>query len=295
MSGEWGLKTNNRTFLAVLCLVAAMVILVLFLKDKYLDNIEKRTLLSLKIYDNKYSILYSDNMIEVYSEDGRRIAWYTTGNESILDGCASDLERDNKGEIILLTLKDGGEYADNLVVLSLDSDRKSGVEEEIIIKEIYRNDLSDINPWKVQTCDVDGDGKIEISLGVYKTSPLHPVMAKRPFIYDWVNGGIFPKWRGSRLSRPFDDYVFLDIDSDGKDELISIEYLSDGDKVLASYLWKGFGFEKIAESQSFDNISSIQVEVENSERGKTVLAQVKEGSKWHTKEFYYDDGMLLSK
>jgi len=34
------------------------------------------------------------------------------------------------------------------------------------------------------------------------------------------------------LSKPFEDYVFSDLDGDGRDELLAIEYLVDGRKVL---------------------------------------------------------------
>lgn len=122
---------------------------------------------------------------------------------------------------------------------------------------LYKCDMADINPWKVQTCDVDGDGRTEISIGVYKTARFHPVMAKRPFIYEWHGNAISPKWLGSRLSRPFDDYIFADINADGVDEIISIEHLRDGRKAVNSYSWKGFGFEGIGESTAFDDIYSI--------------------------------------
>ena len=102
-------------------------------------------------------------------------------------------------------------------------------------KEFYRIDLKAINSWKVQTADVDGDGEMEISLGVFKTTRTDPVMSKRPFIYNWDEKGLHPKWLGSRLSRPFDDYVFYDMDQDGMDELIAIEHLADGSKVINSY------------------------------------------------------------
>ena len=66
------------------------------------------------------------------------------------------------------------------------------------------------NPWKIQIGDVDGDGKDEIGIGVYKKAKFHPVMAKRPFIYGWDGKKLYPKWLGSRLSRPFKDFVLAD-------------------------------------------------------------------------------------
>lgn len=191
-------------------------------------------------------------------------------------------------------------YGENLVVLSAGKNSDNSNEtisdgNNLILKEIYAYNCKELNPWKVQTSDVDGDGMTEIALAVYKTSPFHPVMAKRPFLYDWINGGIFPKWRGSRLSRPFDDYVFADMDSDGRDELVSAEHLADGGKVLSCYCWKGFGFEKIAESEGFEDISSIRTELDGGERTNAVLADVMVDSKWEKKAVYFFEGTLLTR
>lgn len=131
------------------------------------------------------------------------------------------------------------------------------VEEE---KEIYRKDFSELNPWKIVIGDVDGDKIDDISVGVYKKSPLHPVMAKRPFIYSFIDGKLEPKWRGSRLSKPFIDYTFFDIDKDGIDEIISIEILQDNKKVINTYKWKGFGFEGFIQSKAFDDIKDLSRE-----------------------------------
>lgn len=126
-----------------------------------------------------------------------------------------------------------------------------------VFTEIYRKDYSHLKPWKVSLGDVDGNGVDEISIGVYKESPLHPVMAKRPFIYSFIDGEIQPKWRGSRLSRPFMDYNFYDIDGDGIDELISIEILKGGSNLINTYKWKGFGFEGFEESDDYEQISQM--------------------------------------
>jgi len=110
----------------------------------------------------------------------------------------------------------------------------------------YSIDLSAIKPIKVQLGDVNGDGAAEVALCVYKTTKFHPDMAKRPFFFDLVGGNLIPVWLGSRLSRPFDDYI------DDADEIVSVERLEDGRRVLAAYAWKGFGFEMLAESEAFD-------------------------------------------
>lgn len=113
-------------------------------------------------------------------------------------------------------------------------------------------ELSGIKPIKVQLGDVNGDGVNEIAICVYKTAKFHPVMAKRPFFFNLVDGNLIPVWLGSRLSRPFDDYVLYDIDADAVDEIISVEQLENGKRVIAVYNWKGFGFEMLTQSEEFD-------------------------------------------
>lgn len=138
---------------------------------------------------------------------------------------------------------------DDVVIYSMEED----------LLEIFRKDFTDFNPWKITIGDVNGDGIDDISIGVYKESPLHPVMAKRPFIYNYTEEDLKPLWRGSRLSKPFVDYDFIDIDGDEMDELISIEILSDDRKVINTYKWKGFGFEGYKESMDFKDLSNLEI------------------------------------
>lgn len=255
---------------------------------------ENEILLAYKIDETRYLVSCSGNIINIYLENRKIFSKYELKNEIILSSTISDLDNDGKDEIILLTSKEAAQYGDDLVVLAYENYiETTKVKDKIAFKEIYRDHCKDLNPWKVQTSDVDGDGKTEISIGVYKTSPLHQVMAKRPFIYDWVNGGIFPKWRGSRLSRPFDDYIFLDLDSDGRDEIVSIEHTSNAERVLTSYSWKGFGFEKTGESQSFEDISSLKVELFKGDKTNIIIAKVKINTNWSNKKFYYFDGKII--
>ena len=275
--------------------IAAITLFIIQKRFSVSDNTYKGSvLLAYKIDENRYLASCSDNKINIYLENGKIFSQYELKNEIILSSTISDLDNDSKDEIILLTSKEAAQYGDDLVVLSYKNHMANNVvKDNITFIEIYRNHCKDLNPWKVQTSDVDGDGKTEISIGVYKTSPLHQVMAKRPFIYDWVNGGIFPKWRGSRLSRPFDDYIFIDLDSDGRDEIVSIEHTSSDERILTSYSWKGFGFEKTGESQSFEDISSLQAELYNGEKTNIIIAKVKKDTTRLEKKFYYLDDRIL--
>ncbi|MFZ5988941.1 MAG: hypothetical protein ACOYWZ_17705 [Bacillota bacterium] len=252
--------------------------------------------LLLKDQNNIYTLSVQNKSVYVYLKERKVLSEHRLEKELAISSCTADLDHDGRDELILLCAKESKEYGDDLVVFSFISPLyNSSIEDNKPFKEIYRFSCKGLNPWKVQTSDVDGDGSIEISIGVFKTSHFHPVMAKRPFLYVWKNGGIFPKWRGSRLSRPFDDYVFSDLDLDGKDELVSIEHLVSGEKVLTSYSWKGFGFEKTGESRSFNNILNI---VRGSSMGKEdyeIFAKTKENSSWTPSIFYYKDGKLLTR
>jgi len=234
----------------------------------------------LTIADKKYISCIIEDSVNIYTVEGEIIESYKVG--SVVSSCISDMDNDVHDELLLIVGGKGAKYGQELVVLSFDGK----------FKEILRQSFINMNPWKIQTADVDGDGKKEISVGVYKTAKFHPVMAKRPYLYNWNGTAITPKWRGSRLSRPFDDYIFTDIDNDGMDEIISIEILSDGKKVLNSYNWKGFGFEGIGESRSFEDISDIK-KGETTRKGYEICARVKEKNIFEWVIFYYSDGKLV--
>jgi hypothetical protein len=97
-------------------------------------------------------------------------------------------------------------------------------------------------PWKLATSDVDGDGRREIVVGIHKATHYFPKPHNCLFIYDWDGQSAVPKWLGSSLSKPFTDFAFADLDSDGRDNLIAIETTRAGRQCLAVYSWNGFGF-----------------------------------------------------
>ncbi len=139
--------------------------------------------------------------------------------------------------------------------------------EIILLKEIDGQLLpvwrrAGLNPWKLEIGDVDGDGPTEFAVGVWKTSPFDPVMAKRIFVYSWDGETVHPKWLGSRLARRFDDFILCDIDLDGWDELIALEIAESENHRVAAYRWHTFGFEWLGCSEEMPGICGLTVEDE---------------------------------
>lgn len=220
----------------------------------------------LKTEKQNYVVFTERNLVKLYDIDDGRLKTYKVGSDDdkIVSVYVSDIDRDSKDELLIISGKASSNYGESLVIFSVGKE----------LQEIYRRHFKDMNPWKVETADIDGDGIKEISIGVYKRSQFHPIMAKRPFIYNWNENDISPKWRGSRLSRPFEDYIFADIDGDGLDEIVSVEVLENGKKIINSYKWKGFGFEGKAESKEYEEILAIK-RVINLGKKDDIAAEVK--------------------
>lgn len=107
------------------------------------------------------------------------------------------------------------------------------------LEEMWSGLSMSLKPWKLQIGDVDGDGSEDLMVGVYKKARFHPVMANRPFIYGWDGKTMYPKWLGSRLSRPFTDFVLADLGSGVR--IVAVEQTREGANELAVYRWDGFG------------------------------------------------------
>lgn len=177
---------------------------------------------------------------------------------NIISWFKADMDHDTKDELLVITsdnahnaLDTGQPYGDFLKLYS----EFEIVNDRPIVKgePDYTFDLSDIKPLRVQAGDINGDGGMEIAVCVYKTTKFHPVLAKRPFFYDLTaDGELESVWLGSRLARPFEQYILSDVDQDGIDEIISIEWTKNGNKVAAVYDWKGFGFEVKAVSNEIE-------------------------------------------
>lgn len=198
-------------------------------------------------------------LISAYLFSRRLLTEGSVPLRDIVSYCIGDATDDGTPELLVISgngQTDAGERYGRLLLMcdasaKADMDRLGCIPPEKILSRI---DLSGIKPMKVQLGDVNGDGVNEVAICVYKTTKFHPVMAKRPFFFDLKDGNLIPVWLGSRLSRPFDDYILYDIDDDAIDEIISFEQLENGGRVIAVYNWKGFGFEMLTQSEEFDGV-----------------------------------------
>ncbi len=106
------------------------------------------------------------------------------------------------------------------------------------------------NPWLIR----GGRWNERRVLFVGAVMPVHfdPAPHRRPQIFEVIGDDqprLWPIWLGSSLSRPFVDAMFVDIDSDGEDELAAVELTGSGDLLIQVYRWRGSGFEGVAASE----------------------------------------------
>jgi len=240
----------KRAALIIAIIISVSLLCLLFGAKRVQPGHRPELIGKMKCNNGELTVELNSSGISLYTPNGELKAHYKPEDKGaqIISCCIADIESDSAEELFVIEGNGNTFYGNRLVLLCYDNG----------LKKLYDREFEELNPWKIQTCDVDGDGRKEIALGVYKKANFHPVMAKRPFLYHWDKGDIVPFWRGSRLSRPFSDYCFYDLDRDSRDELLAIEELPDGRKLINAYSWKGFGFESIAESSPYEDITALK-------------------------------------
>ena len=89
--------------------------------------------------------------------------------------------------------------------------------------------------YRMQTGDVDGDGRDDAMVGVVKPTRFYPEKGRRLFIFKAVNGKARPLWLGSKLGGRLEDFRY----HDGR--IRALETTADSLWVVSDYRWSGFG------------------------------------------------------
>ena len=115
------------------------------------------------------------------------------------------------------------------------------------------------NFWAVSAGDVDGNGAEDIALCTWSCTVRDPEYARRFFVYSWDDkGDLYPRWRGSRLCRPYLAAFLGLVGDDPIIKLVSIELGPDGGQLLVAYQWNQFGFWGIGHSSVIPRMQSVQ-------------------------------------
>ncbi len=151
-------------------------------------------------------------------------------------------------------------------------------------KRIYTNDFLDLKPWKLILADIDGDGRIELLTAVRKTTYYDTQEKNRFFVFHYSDKKLVKKWTGSQIAGTWRDFIVGELLPAKGEEIIFISEDESGKEKLMVYSWFDFGFQALAESEGYENITGLVITGENQieltyhaeEERKTILT-VKKG------------------
>ena len=176
---------------------------------------------------------------------------FLSSRDVVVDLSLCDLDGDAKEEVLAIIGRRDERYGDRFLVFSCEDGKITKITKDI--------NLTKLRPWRIKAGDIDGDGKNEVLLGVYKKTRFDRKKNNRLFIYGWDKDDLFPKWLGSSLSLPFYDFAVGDIEGKGKETLVSLERLKDGGSRVMIYEWSGFGFLGEWEARSLRQIKNLML------------------------------------
>ena len=193
-------------------------------------------------------------------------------HEKLIDYC-----KEEDKVYALLNQKGLSTYGDLFVVY------RKGEDEEW--ERIYDNDFKDLKPWKIEIADIDGNGKKEILIAVYKMTHFDKEEKNRMFIFNYDGEKLYKKWTGSQISGIWTDFYVGDLLSIKGSELIFIEQREDKREQINIYYWLDFGFAFLASSESYYDIQNlsitgdnrIQITCKEEKKEETITLMVKDG------------------
>jgi len=235
-----------------------ILILLLILLKIFSQNPTRANQIEVMIGEKGYSI--SLNEVDNYLEE----------NERLIDFSLGDIDSDGDEEVLVLTGDKEDSYGKEIIIYDI-----SFINNKLNLEVIYRNEIGLVKPWKIETCEIDGDGQLDIFIAVNKSTQYYKEVDNRPFFFNLKDGVLVKKWTGSRVRQPFKDVYFGDINGNGSDEFIVIERVNDKGYVIAVYYWFGFGFILQGESSIYQEIGSLEVKGANGD--SFIQARVKDG------------------
>lgn len=122
---------------------------------------------------------------------------------------------------------------------------------------IYK-DRYTLNVWKAETGVVTDEGVENVVLGVYNKSPFHQELEKRVFVYIVKDDELRPRYRASKLSTPFDDFVLYDVEGDGVMEIVTLDNIK-GMNSISAYKLKKMTIYREYFSKSYESLSELNV------------------------------------
>lgn len=233
---------------------ACFIIITGFLISKYSlfwPSSELQVFLDHNSYFFKYSVKGG-----YVQHNGIKQSLLSQEDNKIIDIAVGDIDNDGRDNLLIIEGRKEARYGADFIIYDIFLSNN-----QLHIREKYRNNLSAINPWTVKICEIDNDNEPEIFIGVHKSTRFYPELENRPFFFNYKDNKLVKKWTGSKLRAPFKNVCFGDLNGNGSDELIVIEETEKGKKMISVYYWFGFGFILQGESKIYESIDLIKTEI----------------------------------
>jgi hypothetical protein len=143
--------------------------------------------------------------------------------------------------------------------IRVDSRRKETVQVLHGIRKVWGGVWRQSRPWSLAVGDVDGDGRREVALGLFKGTRLWPRPHRTVSFYAWKGRVATRKFSASRLTLPMREFFLLNVDADRADEMLAVERGKDGRWSLATYKWNYFGFDLTARQGAWNSVQVLAV------------------------------------
>lgn len=155
----------------------------------------------------------------------------------------------------ILSRSAGSDYGDLFAVFEMEKDGSW--------KRVYENDFQGLKPWKIELADLDGDGEKEILTAVRKATRFDQNEKNRLFVFNYKKGKLVKKWTGSDIAGTWEDFISGNLLSIPGEELIFVEKAENQEEKISIYYWFDFGFLRLAESKSYEDIQKLSILKEN--------------------------------